>query len=647
MIPSPASRWSPVTHRTLILFCLILSVAAVVSTSPVAGQTIEEEIEDDTNGEAVDEDTTATPNMTADTTDENESIPTTPNESSGENNSRSQCGSPPPSHSSSAISCGAPDKTRYDIPPQLFHSLWSHEPTNPDAIPANATQAEALRATTDISFSDPPEVTRYWNSRVVREHPDTDDTTSIYPETATTKDSSDEGWLKDGYAEVAAISPTTYLQTAPGKETRYAAQDGEIFGRIDYRYDSPTNYKPRPDKRVRYTNKDSWIDSVQIVAGSQTITTPPEQQLVASNYTIPSGDTDLGIRATFKAEAVKIVEIEVCTSSSCGWERQSKSLLTDQLTVRDTVSVRQYDPRAVGAIRTTTFADSNETGIVANPNQPWDSIQLGTNTTVEGNWRYYTGRDEGWDTLYRRNNTINPVSSADAVKIQSPVAPLQTYGFPSRYGTKINGETTTTEILSTNGEQYAPPELHPNVSVDTVPDTYQTDRTLAIKSDTNVSNVTFTGIVANQTVSSGAQTFLETPHTESQLNTTIVETNNSHMRLKINLTTTDGEPITTDGYENGFIEVGSQQVDTNASGIATVTTTRTPRTVRYKPEPFVTRTSGAYTDSIDSVNPGGSFDGLASAVFPVVFALGLLFLPIWMIGRLLNLDYWPPWEVYF
>jgi hypothetical protein len=117
------------------------------------------------------------------------------------------------------------------------------------------------------------------------------------------------------------------------------------------------------------------------------------------------------------------------------------------------------------------------------------------------------------------------------------------------------------------------------------------------------------------------------------------------MNVRINLTAEDGSPIGTEGYD-GHIEIGDETVDTNASGIATVTVPRAPQQIEYSPSSFVSRSSEAYAASSTSVNPGASVTGLVAPLFYIGFALWILFLPLYMFDRMFDWGVWPPWEVY-
>jgi len=107
--------------------------------------------------------------------------------------------------------------------------------------------------------------------------------------------------------------------------------------------------------------------------------------------------------------------------------------------------------------------------------------------------------------------------------------------------------------------------------------------------------------------------------------------------------TTD-EPIRT-ADDVGTLSIAGRDVETNASGIATVTIPRPPGgvTARFDPAPWWTSDT-AFGASTDTVYVRGTHVSLLTTLFELALPVGAFLFAAFIVDRATGLRVWPPWR---
>lgn len=540
----------------------------------------------------------------------------------------------------------APEEPRHGLDNETFHSLWS---TTPNGVYPDAnTTPEELRNTSDISFRQPPDAVETWNHNEYDRFPTTDDDVSVWPNGTETKTSPDtggshqNGWIKDGYIELFAVSPSTTLHRSSDDTITYIPRNGTVIAHADYRYDPP----PPPytitneETRITYYSESSSIESTTVNGNS----VPPTDTLYYNYTDLSTDETSITVTATFEASITKKTETLVCPEDDpCYWETTDVTTFTDELAVTDSLSATVYDPIITGFH---SQLNDSTTDVEVGATDPWQGVELPSNESIHTNWRFYAGRDAAWDAMKVNSN---PDDSPDFdLPSDPPAQPLKTHAYPSSYGSTADTKPfSETQLLNADGPDYTAPPLPPGVDLDTVNGSYNATAGFAFQSDLSSSdNLTAHGIVNGYTREIPVTVLDEQLYTNTTLNATITNQTNTHMTVAFNLTANhSGTPVDTSDT-SGYIAIGGEQVDTNASGQAVATVPNAPMTAEYQPSPYY-ETFDPYRPSSTWVTPEpviGGFIGVLNDLFTVMFLFGLFFLPLFILDRILDADVWPPWK---
>jgi hypothetical protein len=323
----------------------------------------------------------------------------------------------------------------------------------------------------------------------------------------------------------------------------------------------------------------------------------------------------------------------------------------ETLTVSDSHSVTVYDLDAVGSAAT---YPNGERGLAVFQPLPWQGYVLSDSgeSRVRGVWRFYTARDSEWDRLVRANADGTTVEHSDA-------HPVYVHAYPSRIGPRTQPvrEGPTLQRVWGIERRGAEETLGENISVEAVGGTYKTSYGVAVRTSSgSLDDVRVIGIVRGVTARV-SESVNRTRIRESNLSVRVVEQDASEATIRIELYDQDGDPIVLADPErgsqpirfderDGYITIAGQRVETNSSGVATVTLSESAvYTVRYHPESWLTA-EPAYASSTETIrwHPLSTLSGwwhLAITVgwnlipFAVVYAAGRAFLNIFDIQRFL------------
>ncbi|MFD1588054.1 hypothetical protein ACFR9U_13805 [Halorientalis brevis] len=532
-----------------------------------------------------------------------------------------------------------PEEPEHGLNNSTFYPLWSND--DDVNITANQTGYAALANGTDLSYHRPPAAVETWNQRDLEEFPvsSTNTSASIIPR-GTKTSSSSKGWIKDAYVELFAIQPSTQMYINPDRQPLYVPSNGTILGTIDYRVSLPAD-DTSGDRRVSWSLNSAQITTVQAVSGYRTIGTTTPDHTVSVEYSgLTPGQHPVGLEAEISLTATKTVRTKHCNEEgSCHWETSS-STHSDQLTVRKTRQVTQYQVLASGFY---TRYPNGDLGLVVHRNLPWAALKFPNGDSADGVWRFYSGRRTGWDSL--------SIVTADGTgTVSSPANPLQTYAYPDALGPTASApegvsRSPNTTLLHSQGEEMQAPSLPANVSMFPVTGTYNTSWQLAVRHpNARPETVRMVGVVRGTGTNISTTFFEQVETSESNLSATILETTRANMTLRIELRDSQGTPISTTDYE-GKIHVGNYTIDTNASGVAVVTIPKTTSRVhiRYEPTPFWKRVP-TYTGSETVVSPSTSFSGPMAPLMWLIWSMLVFFSPFYFFDKILGTNIWPPWR---
>ncbi|QLD90388.1 hypothetical protein HWV07_15635 [Natronomonas salina] len=472
-------------------------------------------------------------------------------------------------------------------------TLWARQP--PEAYVSNDEYQESFgenRTTihqvangTDLTFTEPPSTASRWTHFAHGEFEPGDASTSRYPPTANTTNGT---YIKEAHATIFAVSPSTRAHVAPGDERFYVPTEGEVLGLVDYRLAGSEAANPM-----------QLSDSMQVAAHEVT-----ETRLYADGEEIANGTgghrpaleytTESASNLTLEAEiTVTIVPASrgdaTVANGTIPANETGTDVLTETLTVRDTIAVDLYDLRA--SVHYAEYPDS-KTGVSIYQTEPWQGYTLDESgeMRIRGVWRFFTARNPAWDTLVESNST-------DSRQVDSDVLPVFVHAYPSKLGPRAKPEYTGPTIIRTWGEQRRSPAgaLPENVTVDVVNGSYEPTYGLAVESRSVASeNLTVHGIVH------GTEAELLGPLEnrevrESDLTTEIVSENETGITVLLTLREAEsGDPIVLADDDRiapianlereGYIEIDGQRVKTNATGEAVVhLTEQGVYTARYQP----------------------------------------------------------------
>lgn len=522
-----------------------------------------------------------------------------------------------------------------------FYPLWSHDEDS--NVSSNATAIRALANGTDISYSEPPQQVQQWNQQDLEEFPNTGRQTSVYPE-GTDTTSSERGWITDAYTRLFAIQPSTRVFVSESRQPLYVPSEGSILATTDFRVDLPAD-DVTGGVRVFYELTGAEIESIRAISGARTIGTTAPSQTVQINYSdLQSGPHAVGVEARIEIDVTKTVKTEVCSvdedgNEDCHWETDTE-VIDESVTAEDTRLVEQYSLLSTGYV--TQYPDG-DMGVVTKQNHPWAGLSLPGNDSANGVWEFYSGRETDWDSLTK-------TTPEGAETVSSPAQPLQVYAYPSTSQAEL--ETSEGgfsqpdgELLQTRGEQRTVPKLPTSVNVDTANESYNVSSQLAVRHEEYAPDeVEVQGLVAgtSRELTPSFYTTVETRGTS--LEAGVINSTSSTLRVRVELTDESGEPVMTAGYDGRVIVEGTP-IETNAAGTAIVTIERTEKrlSARYEPAPFWKR-NPAYTSSTAVFYPTSSLGGDMWLLFSLILSSLILWIPVYMADKMLDLDIWPPWE---
>ncbi|CDK39191.1 putative signal peptide protein [Halorubrum sp. AJ67] len=536
------------------------------------------------------------------------------------------------------VSAHPPNSTDHGVPEETFHKLWSgdRDNTTDGANLSTRSAVEQLGKGTDIPFDSPPQAAEQWNRGDHQEFPSTNRSVSIHPSDSNL----DSGqFIKEAYAEVFAVQPSTRARLSPSRQPLYVAPNGTLRGTIDYRVAVPPD-DTSGDRRVYWSLESHQVEETVLLVNGSEETTAGGSHTPALSYSLGryAGEKhQFTLQADISVRLRK--EVEICTTHNddgdCTSWQGSVSYPAESVTVTDSIAITEYDLEVSGFI---AEYPNDDLGLVVYKNQPWLGYQL-PNGDVRGVWRFYSTRDTDWDTLVYSSNDGQRTA-------QSPLQPLQVNAYPIETGPTPSPRQNVT-ILDVYGTSTSPPTLPSNIHLDVLTDQYTASYGIATRATTDEQPETVRawGLVRGVRAERPADEFAQIQISESNLTLEVVNQTENTVTVRVTLQNANtGAPINTN-ERGGEIVVNGQQVNTSGNGTVTTTIERPPGGVstQYEPGHWWLNSPGYASDS-DTVLLQGSVLRLVSTLFRIGVPVSLFLLAVFLIDRITGWRIWPPWR---
>jgi len=530
-----------------------------------------------------------------------------------------------------------PTEPEHGIDAETFGTLWSGD-VDGEANATNAGTLAQIAALTDVPFDAPSRAVEQWNRGDHGEYPSTDSETSIVPRGVRTVDRTN---LKDAFVSIFAVQPSTHALRSPDDQPLYVDSDGQVLAVVDYRV-RERGYDIVRGHDVPWRLCEDRVVAVRLLVDGDEVSRAYGTSRPTLSFT--GLDAGAGTEHTFTVEALLRTTLSddirhphcrhapVSAWPDGGFASGATAdddLTTEWLAVRDSVVVTEYD--ATLPVSRAERPDDTD-AIALNTTQPWLTATLGE-TTVRSRWQLYTARDPRWDRL-------DVLGESSRTSLASPAQPLQVYAIPSWSAPRL---PTAREVGTTLVE---PPTLPKNIDLPVAIEPYPSHPTVVTQASTSShDDVSITGLVRGSNATLDLTAVEKIAVHDTALTLAVDDANAASVTLTATLrdATTD-EPIRT-ADDVGTLSIAGRDVETNASGIATVTIPRPPGgvTARFDPAPWWTSDT-AFGASTDTVYVRGTHVSLLTTLFELALPVGAFLFAAFIVDRATGLRVWPPWR---
>lgn len=538
-----------------------------------------------------------------------------------------------------------PEEPAHGLNETTFWTFWAgdEDETNVSAIEANGTAFRTLTAGTDVPVDSPPEAAETWNRRDLEEMPETGQSQATHPAAAKQKDGT---YLKDVGVAIAAVNPSTRVRLSTSDQPLYVSPSGTVLGTVDYRIAVPAGTDDE-DRKTSWSVASHQVDEVRLRINGTTVDSTTTSNIARLNYDDieqhPRGNQSLTLETTVSVT----LEQEIATQKSHCWVANGTRQCTkywDNRTATRTESVTVSQSRTIAVYELevsgyrATYPDGDR-GTVIYRNQPWYGIELPSGE-VRGVWRYYVARDTQWDRLVTTDGT-------GQTSTHSPVHPVQVHAYPIATGPAPSPRSRVS-ILETYGRTYDSPGVPSAVELDAISETYTGSFGIAARTESTAGGdepITVPGLVRGSGTTIDRGSLAEVSLNRSNLTLAVTNTTTETVTVRVQLRDNEtGAPIATE-RRDGYVEIGSTTVNTSRDGIVEVTVPRTGDavTARYVPGHWW-RNIPSYVGDSATAYTGGTVIRYLQVLFELAVPVGSLLLAGFLIDRLTQWGFWPPWR---
>jgi hypothetical protein len=479
---------------------------------------------------------------------------------------------------------------------------------------------------TDITFKQPPATAATWTRNDFEDLDAGGAYTSVHPPHA---DLEDGVFIEDAHATVFAVHPATRGHIEPEETPLYIASNGTMRGFVDYRVRVP-NGSSEAETTIEWSLTEHEIEEVRLKKNGETIVEHDGSHTSALEYQIKDDwSANLTLEAEISVRLKKTTRIDLGDQTDV-----DVTYRTESRNVSDSVDVEIYD---LTAERYYAEYPNGDAGVAIFQSRPWQGYTLTEEdeARVRGVWRFYTARNPKWDTLVRSNRTDSTTEESDAI-------PVSVHAYPSRIGPRAEPVRDGPEIIEIWGLGRPSPDrdLGDNFNIDVVDESYTATYGVAVRAENvNREALHVAGIVRGVNASivepdDGSERQLR----DSNLSVEVIQQNKSQATLRVELhDNQSGAPIALDDsrqypiggtVRDGYITIGDQRVETNASGMAIVRIDEPGiYTARYHPGSWLSHDPAYVSNSATTRwHPLGTIEGW----FALVFEVGWQLLPFFV-----------------
>jgi len=479
---------------------------------------------------------------------------------------------------------------------------------------------------TDITFKQPPATAATWTRNDFEDLDAGGADTSVHPPHA---DLEDGVFIEDAHATVFAVQPATRGHIESEESPLYIAPNGTMRGFVDYRVRVPNGSSAR-DRTIEWSLTEHEIEEVRLKKNGETIVEHDGSHTPALEYQIKDDwSANLTLETEINVRLKKTTRIDLGNQTNV-----DVTYRTESRNVSDSIDVEIYD---LTAERYYAEYPNRDAGVAIFQSRPWQGYTLTEDgeARVRGVWRFYTARNPSWNTLVRSNRT-------DSTTVESDAIPVSVHAYPSRIGPRAEPVRDGPEIIDIWGLGRPSPDrdLGDNFNIDVVDESYTATYGVAVRAENvNREALQVAGIVRGVNASivepdDGSERQLR----DSNLSVEVIQQNQSQATLKVELhDNQSGAPIALDDsrqypiggtVRDGYITIGDQRVETNASGMAIVRIDESGiYTARYHPGSWLSHDPAYVSDSATiRWHPLGTIEGW----FALVFEVGWQLLPFFV-----------------
>ena len=536
-----------------------------------------------------------------------------------------------------------PNGTDHGVDNVTFQLLWSgdtdeFEASETDANGSTRSAWTTLASGTDIPLDAPPAAIEQWNRGDLGDLPRTGRKKAVHPSGTRMSGS---GFIRDAAITIFAVQPSTKAFVSASNQPHYIRRDGEVLAATDYRVRIPeARGSKKKGDRTYWRFRSARINETRLLVDGELESSGGGRtaRLSFSDLDAPANrQLTMTVEAEIEAELMRYDErcVKWSFGSRCLKKETRKRLQESSITVRDSREVVLYD-LSVSGFR--ARYPNGDLGLVLYKNQPWLGYTV-PDGRVDGVWRFYSARDERWDSV--------TIHSGGGSKTRSSAAqPVQVYAYPITTGPTTVGSRI--DLLDSYGTQIEPTSLPPNVHLDALTEPYEASFGLATRTETTthaLDSIRATGLVRGVSTSPTSAEIADIPIHESNLTLDVLDRSDGTVTVEVSLRDNEtGAPIDT-STRGGYILLEGQRVNTSSDGRVRVTMPYAggALSARYVPTEWWLNPV-SYTGDDDVVYVGGTVLAFFEMLFQLGVPIGLFLLGVYLIDRITRWHVWPPWR---
>lgn len=552
-------------------------------------------------------------------------------------------------------------------------NIDTEQSENPgEASRMNLSELTGYYNVMDATYKRPPETARKWNKRSssgLNSRLNGQVHNSLYPNFNLVQGKEDNVQTKGSnrlggaYIEFYSITPSTTVHYTEDKTITYMRDSGSVITAADYLVEK-LETEVNGDVKKTYSLQGHGVDWIRLTTKQncnegaeceiKKVSGRQSKVIGYSNledHLNASQSNHLYIEGRIYADIqVTKYTYDPCSENEdeCGWIQSGQWTETDDVIVSEGEKVALQDLNVtVHAAEVETATNQKDTVLHienrgTNVSSYWGYADPDGDGIVRTNWKYYTGREIGWDVLLREKRNGN----VDSVKTK--YRPVNVHAYPTSEGSiafdqKWN-RTQQAKILDEFGSNVSKPKQPDDTMLDWLQKDYYTpanELVVEFKANTGIepsSSFPVYGLVEGASVSVQPDTVNKLRDVNLEFNVlNVLNTTAAEVEV-IAKDAKTGEPIETNGTGD-YITIHGQKYQTNENGKVTTTIVKNKSEgsviAKYEAQEWweVEQDGKAYKDEVMRVDIFR--DGIMGLLNFVVFLLKLaviILTPVWLLN---------------